>query len=62
MNINHQRLAELLVERLKAEGYLNNCCTCHYWNDDKQICDKFKERPPAKVIVCGCEFHEEIPF
>jgi hypothetical protein len=62
MNINYEKLAKLLIERLEAEGYLNNCLTCANWNEQAEICRKFKERPPLKVIVTGCEYHELIPF
>lgn len=56
------KLADFIFERLKDEGYLDNCTTCMWWNDEKEICNKFKERPPAKTIVKGCEHHELIPF
>ena len=32
------RLAELIFERLKNEGYLDNCTTCMYWNDKAEFC------------------------
>jgi len=56
------KLAELIFERLKNEGYLDNCTTCMYWNENAEMCRKFNQRPPAKVIVTGCEFHDIIPF
>lgn len=44
-------------------GMFETCLNCDHWNDRDEICTKFKMRPPAKIIVCGCEFHEsDIPF
>ena len=62
MNIDYQQLAKIIVERLEAEGYFNNCLNCGWWNNVKEQCDKFREKPPLKVIVKGCEQHEIIPF
>ncbi len=56
------RLAELIFERLKNEGYLDNCTTCMYWNDKTEFCQFWKAKPPAKTIVTGCEEHDIIPF
>ena len=57
-----QTLAALIFEKLESEGFLDNCLNCMYWNNEKDLCNKFKERPPARVIVNGCEFHDVIPF
>jgi len=62
MNGDLAKLAHLIVNRIEAEGFFDNCTTCMWWNDEKEICKKFKERPPVKIIVKGCEYHELIPF
>jgi hypothetical protein len=55
-------LARRIIDILKDEGLLDNCTTCMHWNEKEEICNKFKQRPPAKVIITGCEHHELIPF
>lgn len=56
------QIANFIFEKLKTEGYLENCTTCCNWDETKEICNKFKQRPPAKIIVHGCEYHELVPF
>lgn len=55
---------EGLKHALRREGLLNNCTQCFHWDQKKEICIKYSQRPPAKVIVHGCENFEldEIPF
>lgn len=44
-------------------GMFQTCLNCSDWNDRDEICTRFKCRPPAKVIVCGCSEHnDDIPF
>ncbi len=39
-----------------------NCTTCLHWREH-EICAKFSERPPARIIIVGCEAHTDlIPF
>lgn len=65
---------KLLVER----GTLPSCVNCELWSDNvnhfnktrpgnpqhpPEVCTKWNRRPPAKVIVCGCDQHiPDIPF
>jgi len=42
-----------------------NCTNCFHFNKtaDADTCTLFKLKPPARVIVTGCEKHDwEIPF
>ncbi len=55
-------LVEKLRNALEQEGVFRNCTNCANWIDNKEICNKFKERPPVKIIVKGCEFYDDIPF
>jgi hypothetical protein len=59
---NLSRLAQAIVAEMNTVGLFNTCCNCIWWQDYPELCTKFKERPPAKVIVKGCEWHELIPF
>lgn len=47
---------------MMEQGYFSTCLNCHHWNDKKEICGKWNARPPAKVIVSGCDDHTDIPF
>jgi hypothetical protein len=49
-----------LVNEIKRQ-----CCpNCLHWIKNTETCMKYNQRPPAKVIVKGCESFEEdeIPF
>lgn len=47
---------------LFEQGWFTTCLNCHYWNKEQDICGKFNQRPPAKIIISGCEEHTDIPF
>lgn len=58
MKKEHEQIVRLLQ---MAED--RNCTTCMYWRDNPtELCDLFKVRPPAKVIIVGCEHHDYIPY
>ena len=42
----------------------NKCCpNCYFFDEDKEVCNKVGQRPPARVIATGCEFYDyDIPF
>lgn len=56
------RLALIIAAFLMEKGFFTTCINCAHWNDNKEICSYYKQRPPAKVIVNGCETHTDIPF
>lgn len=42
-----------------------SCLNCEYFNEPKELCVMFNQRPPAKIIAFGCVKHEDkdqIPF
>lgn len=58
---------ELLLHRTiqlicQKNGFSKTCLTCQQFNEGTEICAKWNARPPAKVIVAGCESHEPHPF
>lgn len=55
-----QSLFDRLVDEIKRQS----CPNCLYWASGSEMCSKFNQRPPAKVIVRGCEHfdEDEIPF
>lgn len=62
------KLAQALVESAMHGGLLRSCLNCEFWNEGPETCnfnhpDMYKKRPPAKVIVVGCQYHtDNIPF
>lgn len=53
---------EDILKRLKHWAQDRSCLQCMHWKENKEICEKFNQRPPAKVIVNGCQYHDFIPF
>ena len=67
-----RNIAELLLD----VGIARTCLNCDYWNTDGSYgmpvnfnnkypegCTLFKQLPPPKVIVKGCDKHtDQIPF
>jgi len=51
-----------LIKLFKNWAQDRSCLQCMHWDEIKEICKKFNERPPAKTIVNGCKFHDFIPF
>ena len=55
--------SDIVLQALLDRGAIRSCLNCDLWRDDPQICEKFGERPPAIVIVFGCESHlTDVPF
>ena len=41
----------------------DNCLNCAHFNMKKEVCIKFKRRPPARVIAEGCPSWDiDLPF
>lgn len=58
-------LSRRLVEQWSDMGLYRTCVNCGNWNSKEELCRIAvpPRRPPAKVIVVGCELHsDEIPF
>lgn len=55
---------KLLSDLLHGEHILTNCVNCDFFDQDKEVCKiAGNERPPAKVIVRGCDaWRMLIPF
>ena len=50
--------------RALLNDVLKNCTKCIYWDFNNDMCGKFDVKPPATVIVKGCEHFmpDDIPF
>lgn len=60
-SVNVARVLETFCESV----ILQSCLTCASFHEESEICQKFKARPPARVIVHACPDYmdnDEIPF
>jgi hypothetical protein len=62
-------LATGITEWGLDQGLFRSCLNCEHWtgenptNAPPEQCRKFRARPPARVIVTGCDDHTDlIPF
>lgn len=53
---------EEILKQFKHWAQDRSCLQCMHWQDEKEICERFNQRPPAKIIVNGCQYHDFIPF
>lgn len=66
------KLVELHGRIGAALGLDKTCVNCAHWSqsvehggrtEEKEMCHKFYQRPPARIIVQGCPEHmHDIPF
>jgi hypothetical protein len=52
----------LAADQTLREDVFRTCISCDNWNHVNEICDKWKQRPPAKIIANGCDDYSDIPF
>lgn len=56
-------LMDRISNAIEAAGAFRNCTNCFHWQSiPNELCKLYKERPPASVIVNGCDEFDEIPF
>jgi len=60
-------LIGLLFKQIeKPETYpYQSCLNCFFFNEKEELCNKYKMRPPARIIAFGCPDYSdviEIPF
>ncbi len=67
--ISHERIKSEIrampIAQLRAlrRGTIRSCCNCDLFNISTEVCKIAGSRPPALVIVLGCDsWIEEIPF
>lgn len=58
-----QEAINLIHRELIDRHLLRTCITCGNWDEKVEQCYKYSARPPAQVIVLGCEeWIMDIPF
>jgi hypothetical protein len=59
-----KRKLEIAIQNAAiADGTWSTCLKCDHWNETAETCVYYNQRPPAWVIVNGCDdFQIEIPF
>lgn len=60
------RIAKAVDEAVTMTGGNNkSCLNCSHFDEKAELCVKFQQRPPARVIAFACPEYEdcdEIPF
>lgn len=49
----------------RIEPIYKSCLNCEHFDEKNELCKKYKQRPPARVIAYACsswEDYDEIPF
>lgn len=44
----------------KPEDIVKSCITCDFFSEQNEICKKYNQRPPARVIAFGCPQYSNI--
>lgn len=58
-----RHVAQRIATLMDQEKVFRNCTNCEHWRHTEERCGKWNARPPATVIVTGCDDHsDEIPF
>lgn len=58
-------IAQQLADHLRRKaGVRLTCVECYQFDHHSEVCNMFRQRPPARVIAFGCEHFEsdDIPF
>jgi len=58
------KIAKGMFESLTKARVADSCCLdcIHFKEREGELCSLVNARPPARVIVNGCERFEDIPF
>lgn len=52
--------AVTMAVKEQLDAATRTCVNCERFNQEKELCGIYNARPPAAVIVIGCEKHKEI--
>lgn len=46
------------------KAFFKSCLNCENFNEENEICKKYNQRPPARIIAYACDSYidMEIPF
>lgn len=60
-----EELCKMIIEVL--DNNFRSCINCINFNQNQEICNKYKQRPPAKIIAKACpewsyDINDDIPF
>jgi len=48
------------IDNLLRNELYQNCLNCLHWKETDDLCGLYKEIPPPKIIVAGCETYRDI--
>jgi hypothetical protein len=58
-------LAGRIFEGVKHADLFRSCINCVGFDEPSEICKRYKQRPPARIIANGCDNYDDtndIPF
>ena len=58
----HDKFTDVLRS---GDPVIASCCTCLNFNEQQEVCNLARRRPPARTIAYGCEMYIDdcdIPF
>lgn len=54
------------LAKAQPEELVKNCISCENFKQDNEVCSKYNQKPPARVIAFGCTEYtnltEDVPF
>lgn len=60
---SRSKLELAILELIEREKVYRSCLSCHYFEEAAESCKLASARPPARIIVQGCDkYLEEPPF
>lgn len=63
LEVLKSRLYHLIEVAIKLD--VKNCIACEHFDEASEVCKKYGQRPPARIIAMGCpdfENNDDIPF
>lgn len=55
-------LARTAERIISLNRWNRNCLNCQHFAEGPDTCQKWRTKPPARVILTACEAFEKLPF
>jgi hypothetical protein len=58
-------VANAVINIIRDDPIYRSCLNCMYFNEQAELCSKYNQKPPARIIAYACptwENQDEIPF
>lgn len=54
----HQLMLSISLQ--DKDAFTESCVNCVNFDEPKELCRKFQQRPPARIIAYGCTDYEDV--